>query len=348
MNAHLVGERKVDYQPIIERVFDHVENDQIDKAVTGCLRISRNLGDFLNAAIFLREFYPNREDFARTLYDDTSNLKADAQNFLYQKSFDIWIKERTLDYEPSKRQDGEKANVLVVSIGEIDSDIEQCERWIKDATPPTNMGQFDTAAFFDEQKKQSIDFRVRIKALQTIKQRVRLRCLDYAISVQRRLEAQSKATTFLDRVQNQVNNYFKTHSEDTYTKLQKAANLIDSHDVEDHALLLTEVRRALKGAADYFYPPKPEAVKCVDGKERILNDEKFLDRLHEYIMIKVEASSSRDILIAEYNLLALFMRRLNVIASKGVHATVTAEEATQGFLGLYLFLYNVTFRLQTP
>jgi hypothetical protein len=42
---------------------------------------------------------------------------------------------------------------------------------------------------------------------------------------------------------------------------------------------------------------------------------------------------------AEVALLATFFRRLNDVASKGVHANVTAQE-------VYMFLYNVIGRLQ--
>jgi len=45
----------MDYAAAIERVYDHLENDHVDKAVMTCLRIARNLQDFLYAAVFLRE-----------------------------------------------------------------------------------------------------------------------------------------------------------------------------------------------------------------------------------------------------------------------------------------------------
>jgi hypothetical protein len=160
------------------------------------------------------------------------------------------------------------------------------------------------------------------------------------------LGAQSKSEGFLDQVYNEVNNYFKGHSEDVYTKLQKAAQLIGSSDPEDLSLLLTQVRRAIKSAADYFYPTKDALVKCADGKERQLGDEQYLNRLQEYLATAFEQSSSRDLLRAELDHLAVFARRLNEVASKGIHSDVSAREAKQGLLGLYMFLYNVISHLQ--
>jgi hypothetical protein len=52
-------------------------------------------------------------------------------------------------------------------------------------------------------------------------------------------------------------------------------------------------------------------------------------------------SSSRELLQAELDHMASFFRRLNEMASKGVHGSVTTAEAKQGLVGLYFFLFNV-------
>jgi len=150
----------------------------------------------------------------------------------------------------------------------------------------------------------------------------------------------------LEGIQNDVNNYFKGRSEDVYTKLQKAAQFVDSNDPEDLSLLLTEVRRAIKAAADFFYPPIAVPVKCSDGEERILGEDRYLNRLNEYLATAFDKSSSQELLRGELEHLAVFARRLDHVASKGVHAVVSAGEAKQGLLGLYMFLYNIISRLQ--
>lgn len=217
---------------------------------------------------------------------------------------------------------------------------------IRDLTVPPGMGEFDTAAFTDRYDSQKAQLRLRINAILTIKDRIKTRCLNYAIRIERQLQAQQKSISFLGQIQNDVHNYFATHSEDVYNKLQKAAQLIDNNDPEDLSLLLTQVRRAIKSSADFFYPPSPEPVKCADGAIRDLGDEQYLNRLNEFLTSAFEKSSSRDLLKAELEQLAVFARRLNDVASKGVHAAVSGNEAKQGLLGLYMFLYNVCSRIQ--
>ena len=165
---------------------------------------------------------------------------------------------------------GEEQNVLAIGVGEIKPELGQWESAIQDLKLPSGMGEFDTAAFTDRYTYKKEWIRLRIRAVHTIKERIKTRCLNYAIRIERQLQAQEKTESFLQESHNEVNNYFKAYSEDVYAKLQKAAQLVDSSETEDYSLLLTQVRRAIKAAADFFYPPKVDPVICSDGKKRIL------------------------------------------------------------------------------
>jgi hypothetical protein len=336
----------MDYAAAIERVYDQLENDQVDKAIMTCLRIARNLQDFLYAAVFLREMYPNKHECIRILYDDTSHLKKDAQKFIWEHSLEYWLDTHTLDFSLGTNDKGKEKNVLAIGISEIDPELEQWERSIADLQVPSGMGEYDTAAFTDQYTNQKAQIRLRMKAMQTIKQRVKTRCLNYAIRIERQLQAQNKSQSFLAQIHTDVNNYFKAHSEEVYTKLHKASQLVDSNDPEDYSLLLTQVRRAMMASADFLYPPAEEMVICADGKERLLGKEQYLNRLQEFLATTFAKSSSSDLLLSELEYLSVFARRLNVVASKGVHTDVSPIEAKQGLLGLYMFLYNVTSRLE--
>lgn len=336
----------MDFNSAIERVYDHLENDDVDKAVMTCLRISRHLQDHLYTAIFLREFYPSRKDFIRILYDDTSHLKRETQKELDKISLDYWLDIHTLDFSLSTTVNGDEKNVIKIPVGEMKSELEQWERSINDLTLPSGMGEFDTAAFTDRYNNQKAQIRLMIKAVYIVKERVKTRCLNYAIRTEKQLLGQKKSQGFLQECQNLVNNYFKQHSEDVYTKLQKATQLIDSTDPEDHSLLLTQIRRAIKAAADYFYPPLQHPTVCLDGQERLLGNDQYLNRLNEYLMKNIERSSSKTLLKTEFEHLSVFMKKLNEIASKGVHAEVTMNEAKQGLIGIYMFLHNLIIKIQ--
>lgn len=334
-------------QELVQRIYDHVEQGEIDKAVRTSLRLSRHIGDHMNTALFLRELVDDKHEIKRVLIDDTSHLKEEAQGYLLTNSFERWLDSRTLPFSFGGGKDPEKQkNVLVISVGEFPEELRQCEKTISDLVIPPTMGEYDSAAFTDRYDQIKGQLRMRIRGINTIKDRVLNRCLNFAIGVERQLLSQQKSVQFLQHAQNEVQNYFKTRSDDVYEKLQKANQLINSTSSEDLSLLLTQVRRAIKATADYFFPPELIPRKCFDGKERLLGDEQYLNRLHEFIYTRFPTSTSTELLRAELQYLLVFAKRLNDVASKGVHASVSAPEAKQGFLGLYLFLYNVCQRLE--
>ncbi|MCW9032908.1 MAG: hypothetical protein OQJ97_01720 [Rhodospirillales bacterium] len=332
----------MDYMNHLERIYENLEEDKVELAVMACLRIARISKDYLNAAYFFRELYPNKKEVARFILDDTSHLKKDAYKFILETSFDRWINTRTLEFSfPNEDDDyrDEEQSVLLVAVGEIDSEIEQCDGMISDLQIPQGMGEFDTAAFTDHQKNH---VRLRRRALQTIRSRIRTRCLSYSIQIENQLNTQSKNQKILETVQNEVNNYYKSRSKDIYEKLHKAATLATSTDPEDSALLLTEVRRGLKAVADYYFPPVHGMHKCIDGMKRQLGEEQYLNRLQEFLAKSLRTSASKELLESELEYLVKFIRRLNNIASKGVHSSVTLSESRQGLIGLYFSLFNIS------
>lgn len=334
----------MDYPRLIEKVYEHLECNDVDKAVMTCLRLARHLRDYYNSTMFLRELYPDVCQLRQAFYDDTNGLKEEAIKYLWEKSQEDWLNGRTLGFSISS-EDRDK-NVLVYGVGELKSELDQLEKSIEDMRLPNGMGEFDLAAFTDRYSSHKAQFRLMIKGIHTINDRIKTRCLNYAIRLEKQLEAQNKSVVFLHTIQNEVNNYFKVNSEDVYMKLQKAAQLVDTTDPEDQSLLLTLVRRAIKAVADYFYPPVDGTVKCSDGEDRVLNDERYLNRLQEYLTVSFAKSSSNVLLQAELEHLIAVARKLNDIASKGVHTDVSFAEAKQGLVCLYMFLYNLTSKLQ--
>jgi hypothetical protein len=336
----------MDHLAVIKQVYEHLQHDQVDKAVMGCLRLARNLQDYLYAAIFLREMSGSKREFWRAIYYDIAHLKKEAQEFILKRSLDYWADNHTLPFAIGTNEHGEERNVFAISVGEVDSEIEQCERSIQDLALPSGLGPFDAAAFMDRYNNTKAQMRLRIRGAHCVKQRIGAMCLNYATRVEHQLEAEAKSQTFLERVQREVDNFFKAHCEDVYSMLQKAAQLMNANDLESHSLLLTEVRRAIKGAADYFQPATNQAVQSRNDTERVFTDAQYLNRLEQYLKNLCQSSTANDLLRADFDHLLIFARKLDRMASKGVHARVSPAEAKQGLVGLYMFLYNVIARLQ--
>ena len=230
-------------------------------------------------------------------------------------------------------------------VGQLRREIEQVERSIEDLLLPEGLSEFDTAVFTDRNRNLKAQMRLKIQACTTILERVRTRCLYYANRLEGELEAESKASSLVATLQNDVHNYYASRSEAAYQSLSKAASLISSTDAEDHALLLTSIRRAVKAAADFHYPPVIAPVVCRDGQSRVLGEEQYLNRLQEFCAQKFRGGVSTKLLQAELDFFSAFVRRLHEVISKGVHAEVSRAEARQGLLGAYLFFSNLIAKL---
>jgi len=82
----------------------------------------------------------------------------------------------------------------------------------------------------------------------------------------------------------------------------------------------------------YIYPSIAGKVTCADGKERELGEDRYLNRLQEFLARRLPGSTSKHLLQAELDYLSKFLSRLNEMPSKGVHASVTLAEAKQGLV----------------
>ncbi len=332
-------------QPLIERVYRLVEAREVDKAVMVCLRLARAANDTFNIVMFLRELYPDVQQLKSVFHQETQHLNEDARQHLWKVTQERWIHERTFSQGISPDEEGR--NVLAMAVGNLCREIENMEKSIEDLRLPPGLGEYDAAAFTDQNMRLKGQMRLKIRACDEVLERIRTRCLYYANRLEGQLAAEAHTSSLVSKVQQDVHNFYAERCDPAFQSLRKAASLMESTNAEDHALLLTSIRRAVKAAADYHCPPQPEPVVCADGVSRTLGDEQYLNRLQEFCIRGFDANASRSLLRAEFDYLAVFVRRLNEVASKGVHAQVTALEARQGLLGVYLFLSNVIAKLTT-
>ena len=121
-------------QEIIDRVYDHVEAGEIDKAVIACLRLARKIGDTFNVVMFLRELRPDTHQLKTSFAQEAQHLNEEASKRLWKDTQDHWIEERTLNV--SLEPDDEDMKVHVFGVGQLRRQIEQTEKSIEDLRLP--------------------------------------------------------------------------------------------------------------------------------------------------------------------------------------------------------------------
>lgn len=335
----------MDCAELIIKGYTYLENDDVYSANMICLRLARLSDDRYNTIMFNRELHPDIKQLNHAVYESVSDMNEDTRKSLWTLTVDHWIAERQLT---GKYVDNDKQSPMVLNygIGEIDSELERLTKSIDDMHLPTGMDAYDTASFYDRHSASLIAVREHIHDIQTIRQRIKTRCLNYISRMEAQTESQHKTNMFLQSVQNEVHNYFAVKSDDVYGKLQKALQLIDSTDCEDQSLLLTVVRRSIHAVADHFCPPVGGLTTGKDGTSHRMGPEEYMNRLHQYLSTLFQRSSSSELMLAESEYLAAVARKLNHHASKGVHSDVSVKDAQQGLISLYMLLYNVISTLQ--
>lgn len=323
---------------MISRIYADAAADQVSNAVVSCLRLARSINDRWNSVRFLREIIPNSPELRRLISTELDGCSVDEIKRIDDSTFEEWLHTRTMSYvlgdDPSK-------NILAMTIGEIEADINSLSKEISEKIDTRGMDPFDAAAFTDRRNQRNSQFRLKLAAEKSIQAKIKASCLSYASKIESRLAAEENTESFLSEIQEKVNNYFSERSDSVYQKLIKASSLIGSKNSEDQALLLTCVRRLIKSVSDFFYPPRTDDIICSDGVVRKLGEEQYLNRLQEFCKTKLNKSTGSELIIKETEYLMAFARKLNDMASKGVHSSVSYSESKQGLVGIYLLLSNL-------
>jgi hypothetical protein len=129
-------------------------------------------------------------------------------------------------------------------------------------------------------------------------------------------------------------------------QFQAAYERSDKGDPEALSQALLSCRRIVKAIADVLYPATGETVKGADGKSREMTDDKYRNRLWQYVG-EHASHSSRDLVLATVDELGRRLDLLDYRASRGVHATVDAADADQCILQTYLLMSDL-LHLRTP
>jgi hypothetical protein len=151
---------------------------------------------------------------------------------------------------------------------------------------------------------------------------------------------EATAETF-HRLRSYVDRQLTTISPPALEQFQTAYRRLSDGGGEDRAHALTSCRRVLKTLADELYPAKSEAVMGSDGKEHVLTDAAFVNRLLQYVSETVGKRENGAVVQATLKDVDARLSALNALASKGVHADVTTYEVDTCVVQTYLVVADV-------
>ncbi|MVU82317.1 hypothetical protein GPX89_34415 [Nocardia sp. ET3-3] len=223
------------------------------------------------------------------------------------------------------------------SIDQLEASLAQIERvYAGYEVLPTNLNGADTYFFSRESDAARAKLIPQLDELRRIISRVRQGVHVYLVKTESELQSGAAESSYFDQIQIHINGLLAKYAPDAATKFVAAQDRIADGSPEGISHALTSCRRMIKSLADALYPPTGTKVTGLDGVDREMSDDAYRNRLVQYVSEQVGKHKNGPVLRSA---LAEFGSRLNALdalASKGVHAETTLEEARTCVAQTYL------------
>ena len=165
----------------------------------------------------------------------------------------------------------------------------------------------------------------RAYADRSVLERIRQRMYFYLCRCETELAVGGIAANVFDRHRRRVDETLSAVAPEILEQFTAAHRRAIDGDTESLAHALTSCRRILKAVADVVFPPRSDPFTGKDGKERIVDDERYKNRLLAFIQ-DAPHQTAMGVLSASFEDLDNRIGALNELDSKGVHANVQQSE----------------------
>jgi hypothetical protein len=288
------------------------------------LRVARLRGDAENLVWLTLETRPIGDEFAkRRAYDElTRALGSEQVRTLHANAIEEYIVERQLE-------EGENGRLIALSVGELEARVETLAEMT--AIPPRLEGAA-LRGLMDERARGVI----RRGQFLEILARIRARLHEFLTITEVQLLLGEAVSGIFEDTRSYVDIRLQQIAPDVAGQLVAAFRRRGERDEEARSHALTSCRRALKTLADVLYPARGEQVVGADGESHDVGEDKYLNRLLQYVNESTQHLVDAELLVAQIENLGLRLRAVRDLAAKGVHADVTAYEVDQCVIQTYL------------
>ncbi|MFZ3111923.1 hypothetical protein [Methanothrix sp.] len=313
-------------------------NIPLSSIIRKCIRIARLRNDYVNLWWLeweLTGLPPVNNTIDKIIKEILPHFSKDEFESYRQDYVLQYINERRmLILTVDLKVDEEK--VTIQSVGEIELNIENCKRTIDRSVPPQGLHPVDLYFKSESYNKSRIFCSTILDGENKILERIRQRVHHFLSQTEKQLlfgqinaDIFEKNRIFVDLKLGEICPEALSQFSSVYCRLREK-------DPESYAQAATSCRRIIKSLADALYPPSDEPITCNDGNVRILNDDKYKNRLIQYIQEQSANSASRKLLLADVELLINKIEKLYGLTCKGPHAKISEFEINQCVIQTYL------------
>ncbi len=209
------------------------------------------------------------------------------------------------------------------------------------ADPPPGMHTYDLGKYVADRQRMHTTYLTTRIPLDNILARVKDRLWEFLTETEHELTFGEATSETFDRLRSFVDRQLTTISPPALDQFQTAYRRLKDGGDEDRAHALTSCRRVLKTLADELYPARRDPVVGSDGKQHVLTDGAFVNRLLQYVSETVGNHENGAVVQATVKDIDARLSALNDLASKGVHADVTTYEVDTCVVQTYLVVADL-------
>lgn len=333
---------------ILQQAFTEIDNEsgKLSSVIRKAIRIARLRNDYGNLLWLQLEMTPYMEMEVRkkVVEEIIPHYNKEEYNTILIKAIAAYIlnrKQRTLKQNGNDAKLVDEGGVCAMSIPQIEEHMEILSTATDSMKPPKELHPVDLyfeMADFSKVKILQIGMDADYKAILCgVKQRV----YEFLSMTEKQIELGQISSDIFEKNRKYVDDKLKEFAPDVLDKFKSAHKRLSDGDKESISHALLSCRRILKVLADKLYPPKADPVMCRDGVQRDLSEDKYLNRLLQYISEKMSNKSSKELITANIKDFANRIDKLNTLDSKGVHSDAIKSEAEQCYIHTYLLIGDI-------
>lgn len=223
----------------------------------------------------------------------------------------------------------DKGNICAMSVAEIEQRVQTIQGLISSAVTPEGLHPVDLYFVDQENFKLRVAYGGLTQEYQGILAKIEQRVHSFLAATEHALVFGQVNSDIFEQNRRYVDEKLKVIAPDVLEKFAHVYRRMGEGDAEARSEAALSCRRILKSLADHVYPAKEGLVTGSDGKERELNDEKYINRLRQFVSERTEGKRAGRLLMDQISDLGDRVEDLVKLSSKGVHAEISEFELNQ-------------------
>ncbi|WP_433687593.1 hypothetical protein ACQP0I_00125 [Micromonospora carbonacea] len=323
---------------LVDKALDEFDDPSAStgKMLRRCLRIAQMRNDFPNLfrlELEADDLTGNRSraaERARRRNDLGVHFDADEWDSLCEDALQGYMSRRAI-----------KGGHYGGSVDNLESLIEHLRSQAEGAVPPDGLTPVDLYFRSKELEKLRLGLIAEAAKYEHIIDRIRSFVYQFLLDTESELNFGQANADIFARNRQFVDTQMASVSPEALAQFQAAYRRVKEGDAESLSHALTSCRRILKSVADSLYPASSEPIRGRDGRERILTDAQYINRLIQFVSEKIGKHRDGAVIQATLDTLGSRLKALDALASKGVHAEVTADEVDTCVIQTYLAMGDI-------